>query len=199
MRNDMKIGIILGIVLAVSAVIYFTHDNGSSTDPISDPSGAVDSTDDGNNEDSGVSLVQEQNGDVTDSNTSDQGSETNAGQGGRGEVIVNLPPNDDTVDGGTDNGTPDVDAGAGDTGGSAVPDDEIVDASKVQDPDVGPRYYTVKKGDSLYGIAEDFFGEGNGHYCNEIYKINKSVIGSSPSKVSVGMKLRIPRASELVK
>ena len=59
-----------------------------------------------------------------------------------------------------------------------------------------PRYYTVKKGDSLYNISEKYFGQGR--YANAIYEANKDVI-DDPDSLKVGWKLRIPSPEELLK
>ena len=50
---------------------------------------------------------------------------------------------------------------------------------------------------SPYISNVDYYGEGNGHYWKEIYNANKSIIGDKPEKLPLGLKLRIPRASEL--
>ena len=49
--------------------------------------------------------------------------------------------------------------------------------------------YTVKRGDTLYGIAKSQLG--NGSRWPEIYNANKSVIGNNPNLIRVGQVLKI--------
>jgi nucleoid-associated protein YgaU len=52
-------------------------------------------------------------------------------------------------------------------------------------------YYTVQPGDTLWGIAQKFYG--NGSLYMEIYKANKDLIGNNPDLIKVGMELHIPK------
>jgi nucleoid-associated protein YgaU len=67
-------------------------------------------------------------------------------------------------------------------------------AGKKQPASKGPskRYYVVKKGDSLSRIAQKYYGHSTKTYYMKIYNANKKIIGSSPEKIKVGMKLLIP-------
>jgi nucleoid-associated protein YgaU len=47
----------------------------------------------------------------------------------------------------------------------------------------------VKKGDTLWKIAKEHYGDGNLY--PEIFKANQDVL-SDPDKIQVGQKLRIP-------
>ncbi len=58
------------------------------------------------------------------------------------------------------------------------------------------RYYTVVKGDTLYKIAESYYGQGK--YGNIIYQANRSII-KNPNILKPGWKLRIPYPSEIAK
>lgn len=51
------------------------------------------------------------------------------------------------------------------------------------------RYYTVKKGDTLWDIAKSYYGSGN--YFNKIYLANKDQIKNA-NLIYVGQKLLIP-------
>jgi nucleoid-associated protein YgaU len=51
------------------------------------------------------------------------------------------------------------------------------------------RQYTVKSGDSLAKIAHRFEVKGGWH---ALYRENHHVIGSNPSQIRVGMKLKVP-------
>jgi nucleoid-associated protein YgaU len=53
-----------------------------------------------------------------------------------------------------------------------------------------PKTYTVVKGDSLWKIAQDKLGKGS--RWNEIYALNKSVIGKNPNLIKPGQKLVLP-------
>lgn len=50
-------------------------------------------------------------------------------------------------------------------------------------------YYTIKKGDTLWGIASEFLG--NGAKYPDIFDANREVI-EDPDKIFVGQKIRIP-------
>ena len=62
-------------------------------------------------------------------------------------------------------------------------------------PDAAPadgaytQWYEVKKGDTLWKIAKEVYGDGNLY--PEIFKANQDTL-SDPDKIQVGQKLRIP-------
>jgi nucleoid-associated protein YgaU len=51
------------------------------------------------------------------------------------------------------------------------------------------QWYEVKKGDTLWKIAKEVYGDGSLY--PEIFKANQDVL-SDPDKIQVGQKLRIP-------
>jgi nucleoid-associated protein YgaU len=51
------------------------------------------------------------------------------------------------------------------------------------------QWYEVKKGDTLWKIAKEHYGDGNLY--PEIFKANQDIL-SDPDKIQVGQKLRIP-------
>jgi len=53
-----------------------------------------------------------------------------------------------------------------------------------------PKTYTVKSGDTLWGIAKQTLGDGS--RWQEIYNANVSVIGKNPNLIYPGQVLRIP-------
>jgi nucleoid-associated protein YgaU len=54
-----------------------------------------------------------------------------------------------------------------------------------------PRLYTVKKGDTLWEIAEAAYGKGHGKDNKKIFEANKPML-KSPDKIYPGQVLRIP-------
>ncbi|QQR58347.1 MAG: LysM peptidoglycan-binding domain-containing protein [Candidatus Melainabacteria bacterium] len=52
--------------------------------------------------------------------------------------------------------------------------------------------YTIQKGDNLWNLAKDHLGDGN--RWNEIYALNKDLIGSNPNLIHTGSHLNMPAA-----
>jgi nucleoid-associated protein YgaU len=55
------------------------------------------------------------------------------------------------------------------------------------------RTYTVKSGDSLYGIAKRLLGSGR--KADALYSLNKDVIGPDKSRLKLGMILKLPEVA----
>ncbi len=53
------------------------------------------------------------------------------------------------------------------------------------------KFYEVKKGDTLWKIAEECYGKGKGASYNVIFEANKPML-KHPDKIYPGQKLRIP-------
>jgi len=56
--------------------------------------------------------------------------------------------------------------------------------------DDGTEYYVIQKGDTLWGLAEKFYG--NGAEYTRIFEENREVI-KDPDLIFVGQKIRIPK------
>lgn len=65
-------------------------------------------------------------------------------------------------------------------------------------PAANPKFYTVKKGDTLWEIAESQYGKGKGGKNALIFEANKPMLKSA-SKIYPGQVLRIPDLSEEAK
>lgn len=74
----------------------------------------------------------------------------------------------------------------------AVPEQPVTDANgnPVEQVEAQPTEYTVKSGDCLWDIAKEKLGDGL--KWQEIYDMNKDVLGSNPDLIMPGTKLQIP-------
>ena len=68
------------------------------------------------------------------------------------------------------------------------------DDVQVANPGEESNYYEVKKGDTLWKIAEANYGKGNGSKYNLIFEANKEMV-KDPNLIYPGQKLRIPPLS----
>ena len=62
----------------------------------------------------------------------------------------------------------------------------------VPEPALLMREYTVQQGDTLSRLAGKFYGDVSPVSWKRIYAANKAVIGPNPSRLRIGMQLRIP-------
>jgi nucleoid-associated protein YgaU len=70
----------------------------------------------------------------------------------------------------------------------SVPDAKTPNDAKAADS-AYTQWYEVKKGDTLWKIAKEVYGDGSLY--PEIFKANQDQL-SDPDKIKVGQKLRIP-------
>ena len=73
------------------------------------------------------------------------------------------------------------------SGISGVKTDDV----KVTAPSGESDFYEVKKGDTLWKIAETHYGKGKGSKYNLIFEANRPML-KDPDKIYPGQKLRIP-------
>ena len=57
-------------------------------------------------------------------------------------------------------------------------------------PNPTPREYRVKSGDSFYRIARDVLGDAK--RWNELYEMNKKLVGNDPTKLQIGQVIILP-------
>jgi len=65
----------------------------------------------------------------------------------------------------------------------------VEDNVKTNDAETESKFYTVKSGDTLSGIAKQVYGDANQY--NKIFEANKPML-SHPDKIYPGQSLRIP-------
>ncbi|HOQ42303.1 MAG TPA: LysM peptidoglycan-binding domain-containing protein [Smithellaceae bacterium] len=64
-----------------------------------------------------------------------------------------------------------------------------VKKTEEQDPYDVKQYHEVKKGDTLWKIAEKYYGDGNLY--KQIFEANRDVL-KNPDMIKIGQKLHIP-------
>jgi nucleoid-associated protein YgaU len=75
-----------------------------------------------------------------------------------------------------------------------LPDDEEDEDDEEEDDEEEVWVYTVEKGDTLSSIAENELGDAD--RWEEIYELNRDVIGSNPNLIKPGMELELPNDDE---
>ncbi len=60
---------------------------------------------------------------------------------------------------------------------------------EVKDQYDATQYHEVEKGDTLWKIAEKYYGDGNLY--KDIFEANKDIL-KDPNMIKIGQKLRIP-------
>mgnify|MGYP000884397024 FL=1 len=72
---------------------------------------------------------------------------------------------------------------------------DLTELVKAATPAKEPKFYTVKKGDNLWKIAEANYGKGKGAKNTIIFEANKPML-KHPDKIYPGQVLRIPDIAE---
>lgn len=67
--------------------------------------------------------------------------------------------------------------------------DNEVKKPEGQDPWDAKQYHEVKKGDTLWKIAEKYYGDGNLY--KKIFEANRTIL-KNPDVIKIGQKLHIP-------
>lgn len=69
--------------------------------------------------------------------------------------------------------------------------ERVIDNMTVKHSEPEAQMHTVVKGDTLWKIAEKYYGKGKGNKYNRIFEANKPML-SDPDKIYPGQVLRIP-------
>ncbi len=73
-----------------------------------------------------------------------------------------------------------------------LPSDQIATNGATPKLENLPSEYTVKKGDSLWSVAEAVYGSG--YNWVDVYSANAKVMGKNPNALNEGMKITLPKA-----
>ncbi len=204
MQNEIKIGIVLGVVvIGAVALYYFQKDTSTATNPEISPL---------------KDLIEEPC--LPPAETLPPPP---AGDNTLIEPIISDPCNPTPIPGLEPEPLPESEPGKGlpdtnmtdrDATQTKEPTpDEVADETQEEEPETpvveeeeeavpeqeelpDHRYYTVEQGDNLFRIAEKYYGLGR--HWEVIYNANREKIGDNPENLKVGMRLRIPYPEEII-
>lgn len=176
MRTDVKAGILLGVVLVAAAIVYFANNADNNGDELADSGPPTTATPSKIVE---TEQIPESEPDMKPEPDPEPTTE---------------PKQEPTPEPATESRrepAPEP-APVPDVASDLAPEPEPV--PQAEPMDTRPRYYTVKKGDTLYKISEHVYGEGK--YWKAIYQANKNLI-SNPGTLQPAWKLKLPRPEGL--
>ena len=176
MRTEAKVGILLGVVLVAAAIVYFANNADNSGDELADSGPPTTGTPSKIVE---AEQIPEPEPDMKPEPDPEPATEPKQEPAPEPATEPKQEPEPEPAP--VLDVTPDL-----------APDPEP--APQAEPVDTSPRYYTVKKGDTLYRISDHVYGEGK--YWKAIYQANKNVI-TNPGALQPGWKLKLPRREEL--
>jgi len=170
----MKLGILLGIVLVVAVILYLSQ-NGDTEEAAPEIPPVTSSQEDTETTPKPGDTDTNESGVVTDPAVGPSVTKTEEQPTPTPEPVVTPPVVEPEPE----------------------PVTEVAEPPVVIPLETGPRYHTVKKGDSLYRISESYYGTGI--YWKEIFNANKRPKGPmrNSDTLQAGWKLRIPSPEEI--
>ncbi|MBN2211492.1 MAG: LysM peptidoglycan-binding domain-containing protein [Sedimentisphaerales bacterium] len=179
MSNELKWGIVLGVIVAVAAALYFFHGGGVKEDEQVIVDEPTKSAPQNVSDDDEPSVTEFESSVVKEPEPKPVKPEVKPI---KEPVVVEAPAPSPEPLALAPEPTPEQ---------KQIPIVEVKEAPKPVSQE--PRYYIVKKGDTLTQISEIYYGEGR--FWKVIYEANKNII-NNPNVLNEGWKLRIPYPNE---
>ena len=174
MRNDLKIGIILGVIVVVLAILIFAVGTGDSESKTSDTDISAPSKTPAPKKPAVIPEPQKQSQPIIPPPVQLTGTKPEPVV--PEPCVVSLPP---------------VFTAQPKPVTAPLPKPEPV----IEPPLPKVIYHTVAKGENLSQISEQHYGDQR--HWKVIYQANRDIIGANPDKLRPGTKLRIPSPEEI--